>query len=156
MSKFERRQLHPRDARVVANWRLGDAEALLRTHDAERANGAIYLGGIAVECLLKASLLEKYTWLQNPPAGLSTVNAKLWDLCYRFHELDRILAELPEVMARLAAREQRRSSRLSQRLKSICARWTISVRYSPRQASWEEAWEFVESVKELKPWLSRM
>ena len=66
--KAAKRHLGPTQARTVANRRLGDAQALVDTGENTRANGAIYLGGIVIDCLLKARLMEKFPFLRNPEA----------------------------------------------------------------------------------------
>ena len=65
VSVFDKVKLKPTQARTVADLRYGDAQALHKTGQRERANGVIYLAGIAVECLLKAILLKKHRWLQS-------------------------------------------------------------------------------------------
>ncbi|MBN1344080.1 MAG: hypothetical protein JXQ73_15450 [Phycisphaerae bacterium] len=155
MSIFAKIRLRPTQLRTVADRRFDDADALRRTRKNARANGAMYLGGFAVECLLKAKLLEKFAWLQSTGSseGLSRDDRRLWSLCYRSHELDAILAKLPEVRDRVSRMEQRGSNRLSQALKSICASWTVYARYSPSSADMDEAEGFLEQIKELMPWL---
>jgi hypothetical protein len=85
--------------------------------------------------------------------GRSKDDQHLWSLCYRSHDLDEILAKLPEIIERLSRMEQRESSRLMQSLKSICGQWTIFARYSPYNADVEEARRFLDQIEELKPWL---
>jgi hypothetical protein len=116
----------------------------------------MYLGGLVIECLLKARLLRRFPWLQNAgsPEGRSRSDGRLWSLCYRSHDLDEILARLPEVTAKLSQLEQRESNRLTQSLKSICARWTIYARYSPHSADMDDARVFLDQIEELKPWLA--
>jgi hypothetical protein len=131
MTIFDRlRLVRPTQLRTVADRRFDDANALRQTGRNARANGAMYLGGFVIECLLKASLLEKFPWLKNatPPAGRSKPDQYLWSLCYRSHDLDEILAKLPEIRDRLSRLEQRGTPRLLQSLNSICAQWTIYAR----------------------------
>jgi hypothetical protein len=156
MSIFQKERLRPSQLRTVADRRFGDADALRRTGRNARANGAMYLGGFVIECLLKAKLLEKRGWLQaaRSSEGLSKNDVHLWSLCYRSHDLDAILAKLPEIDERLSRVEQRGSNRLIQSLKSICAGWTVYARYSPRSADIDDAESFLEQIKELMPWLS--
>lgn len=155
MTIFRKVRLRPSQLRSVADRRFDDAEALRQTGRNTRANGAIYLGGFVIECLLKASLLERFKWLQSAgsPEGRSAEDRRLWSLCYRSHELDEILSRLPEVTHRLSRLEQRNGNRLLQSLKSICAQWTIFARYSPFYADIDDAREFLDRIKELKPWL---
>jgi hypothetical protein len=152
---FDRIRLRPEQARTVAEQRFGDAEALRRTGRNARANGAMYLGGFVVECLLKAQLLERFPWLQSTgsPDSLGRTQQRLWSLCYRSHDLDEILGRLPEVTRRLAALEQRGHSRLLQGLKSVCGQWTVFARYSPRSATMAEASAFLDRIQEPRQWL---
>ena len=155
-SIFDKMTLRPGQMRTVADRRFDDAEALRKTKKNARANGAMYLGGFVVEILLKAKLAEKFRWLQSTgsPEGLSRRDKRLWRLCYRWHALDEILAELPETTNRLSAAEQRGRKRLTENLKNVCARWTIFARYSPQTANITEAGDFLKMIKELKPWLT--
>src|ERR1051325_4274025 len=131
MRIFTRTLLRPTQLRAVAERRFDDAQALRATGQNARANGAIYMGGFAVECLLKAMLVEKFSWLQNAsfPATRSEEERRIWWLCHRSHDLEAILSYLPEVGQKLSRGEQRGAPRLSQSLKSLCS-WTIFARYS--------------------------
>ena len=152
---FERARLRPTQLRTVAQPRFGDASCLRNSRDNERANGGMYLGGFVIECLLKAKLLEASPCLQSaghPDAGPRSERHR-WSLCYRSHDLDVILAELPDLQDRLALLEQRGQARVLQSLRSICAQWTIFARYSPRMAMMSEAGDFLDRVEELKEWL---
>jgi hypothetical protein len=156
MDIFKKIRMRPTQLRTVAERRFDDADALRQTGRNARANGAIYLGGFVIECLLKAKLLERFAWLQSAasPDGRSKKEQHLWSLCYRSHDLDEILARLPEIEVRLSSREQRGSTRLAQSLKKICAQWTIYARYSPYNADIDDARTFLDQIEELKPWLS--
>ena len=155
LSIFQRMKLTPTQLRTVAERRLGDAEYLCKSSQNARANGAMYLGGLAVECFLKAKLLEKFPWLKSPTnlEKRSRDERLLWSLCYQRHLLDELLARLPEVTQRISAAEQRGRRSLSQGLTNICATWTIFVRYSPMTATIDQAKSFLNQVKEIKPWL---
>ncbi|HWL94219.1 MAG TPA: hypothetical protein VNT79_11865 [Phycisphaerae bacterium] len=115
----------------------------------------MYLGGFVIECLLKARLLDRFKWLQSAgsPEGRSKGDQHLWSLCYRSHNLDEMLEKLPEITIKLSTQEQRESNRLVQSLKSICAQWTIYARYSPYNADSDDARNFLNQIRELKPWL---
>jgi hypothetical protein len=132
----------------VAEQRMSDAECLCKN---ERANGAMYLAGFVVECCLKAQLLRTHGWLRNASSaeGRGPQDKRLWSLLYS-HKLDEILAHLPAVRDRLRARDQAGTPGLFQRLKEVCATWTIFARYSPHSARMDEARRFVENVRELK------
>jgi len=155
MGIFQRVRLRPTQLRTVADRRYDDAATLCKTGKNARANGAMYLGGFVMECLLKAQLLAEYPWLETAgsPEGRSRNDRHLWSLCYRSHDLDEILAKLPKILERLSRVEQGGSNRLVQSLKGICSRWTIYARYSPHTADIHEARVFLEQVRELKQWL---
>ena len=150
-SIFKRMRLRPAQLRTVADRRFDDARYLCNSGLNARANGAIYLCGFVIECLLKAKLLEKFRWLQSTgaPERLQEREKRVWSLCYRSHDLAEILEHLPETARHLAMRQER----LADSLRSLCAQWTIFARYSPHTADITEASLFVSRVKELKPWL---
>lgn len=149
---FQRMQLNPASLRTVADRRYGDAIALRQTNDNARANGAMYLAGFVIECLLKAHALMEHSWLKNavyPVAGTDE-QKQLWSLCYRSHDLDEISGHLPKLRARLAAHSQIDGSGPLLLLQQVAASWTIFARYSTRTATMKEASEFINVVKELK------
>ena len=154
-SIFDRVSLRPSQLRSVADRRYADAIALRDTGENERANGAMYLGGFVLELLLKAAMLEEYPWLANAafPSRRGQADQHLWSLCYRSHDLHEILEKLPKVQSRVSAvgRGQRRL--LLNDLKMICGQWTVFVRYSPQSAIMTDAKEFLERIRELKPWV---
>jgi hypothetical protein len=150
---FDRVRLNPRQLRTVAERRLADAEALRKTGDNERANGAMYLGGFVIECLLKARLLEEHPWLQRPLGpNASSQEQRLWSLCFRPHDLIEILEHLPGLRQELAARDKAegRQASLPDLLSAICSQWTIQARYSPRSETMANAERFLMRVKERK------
>lgn len=58
---FERQiKLKPSALVTVAERRFDDAEALCRTGENARANGAAYLAGFVIEILLKARLVKEF------------------------------------------------------------------------------------------------
>lgn len=147
---FQKVHLHPKQLRTVADRRMDDATALRDTRRNARANGAMYLGGFVVECRLKARLLEKHPWLQSSPPRKPSAEQQLLRRLLYSHELDAILARLPEIperMARLGAPHLRGT------LLSICAEWSIYARYSPQSTTIEAASQFLNQIKELRPWL---
>ncbi len=154
-SIFEKVKLRPSQLRTVAERRLADARYLRDSRRNERANGAMYLSGFVVECLLKAALLESNPWLQNAsrPVGRTESDQDLWSLCYRSHDLSEILARIPHLFTRMQRLEAGTRSRLMSDLRATCDQWTIFARYSPHSATMKEAGEFLARVEELKPWL---
>jgi len=149
---FRKIRLKPSQMRTVASRRFDDAQFLCDSKQNARANAAMYLGGFVLECLLKATLMEKFRWLQSAgsPEGRSKEDHKLWSLCYRSHDLDEILKQVPEVFDRIEQFEQKGHMRLAQSLKKLCANWTIYARYSTQSTDCTEAIHFVEQIKELR------
>ena len=139
----------------MSDRRLADAEYLRASHLNQHANGAIYLGGIALECLLKAKLLEHHPWLQSHRGDLSgktREEQRIFSLCYQKHDLTTLLEHLPSVRKRLSAVQSRRGNML-RIMSQLCAEWTIHVRYSPKTTTIAKAGSFLDSVKELSRWL---
>ena len=156
MDIFGKLRLRPSQLRTVSDRRFDDALCLLKTGENARANGAMYLGGFVVECLLKAELLETYPWLQayRPPRTMSGAEQRLWDLCYRRHDLDAILERLPSVKARIENAERCGYPRILSSFKRVCGQWTVHARYSPYCANVEDARAFLIYVKEVRQWLT--
>jgi hypothetical protein len=117
----------------------------------------MYMAGFVIECLLKARLLEKYRWLQSAgnTGALPKADRKLYDLCYRMHDLAAILDSLPDVKQRLERIDSNRwqTPRLHVMLLSIVGQWTIFARYSTQTTTMGEADEFIRKIKEIKEWL---
>jgi hypothetical protein len=153
-SIFDKQRLTPGQLRAVAELRLDDALALLATGINARANGAIYLAGFVIECLLKAQLLERHPNLQGrvDPAALSAADAEVFALLYR-HDLDEMLVFLRQVREKLLALPAGKNGPVWPRFRSLCAQWTVYVRYSPKLASIADARNYVSTVQEVKQWL---
>jgi len=154
---FARIRLTASQARTVAQRRLDDAECLRKSGDNARANGVFYLAGLAVECLLKAELIEKH-----PEIGGLTIQRTssdeeqhLRNLVFRSHALDEILDRLPDLVSLLAKDDGRDGTRRLTELREICGSWSIFARYSPRMETMAHAADFLDAVKEFKRWLSR-
>ncbi len=94
---------------------------------------------------------RQHNWLQNPPGNLSRRTRReqaLHSLCYQKHDLAGILERL-----RHGALQRVASAGLLEVLKEVCGTWTIYARYSPRQATMQEASSFLKRVRKLKKWL---
>jgi len=65
---FARVRVSPTQLRTVAERRFDDASYLRESGKNARANGAMYLAGFVLECLLKARLIEKYSCLRSAGA----------------------------------------------------------------------------------------
>lgn len=142
---------------AVAERRYGDAECLRQSGQNARANGVFYLGGLVIECLLKARLLDQYPSVgaARTPEGLSPSDRQVWQLIYRSHELDEMLEYLPDIERRLALADRIDGRGRTRRLKRICLEWSIFARYSPLSSKMAEASEFLDDVKELRTWLKQ-
>jgi hypothetical protein len=105
-----------------------------------------------IEILLKARLLEAAPEVRNVSAGgrLSGRQARRWALVWRFHDLEGLLAELPQVEESLRQLQVREGIRYRDDLKSICASWTVFARYSTQSATIAEAVAMKERVRRLK------
>ena len=154
---FAKRRLEPSQLREVAEIRLADAEYLAESGKQARANGAMYLPGFAVECLLKAILLDRHRNLRMPvdPATLSTSDREVYYLLYG-HDLAAMLIFLPDVRVRLEAIKTAGGRSAWPAFRELCARWTIYARYSPVRATLTDAAQFVGTVREVKQWLREL
>ena len=150
---FGKRRLTPGQLRSVAEHRFGDATCLFDSNQAARTNGAMYMGGFVIECLLKALLLERHSNLQSPvdPAKLSESDREIFRLLYVSHELEAMLGFLPEVEVKVIAAPQ--GDAIWERFQTVCEQWTVYARYSPKLARKEDAQEFLDTVREVKQWL---
>jgi hypothetical protein len=153
---FSKIRLRPSQLWTVADRRYEDAAYLQKSGQNRHANGAMYLGGFVVECLSKAELMDKHSWLQSAAhqsEGWTRERHRLWALCYRLHDLDELLANLPSIEQRLRAADQQTGARLSVQPREVCGQWTICARYSPQMTTMEEAVRFLGKIKEIKKWL---
>jgi len=154
---FSKSRLMPGQLRAVAERRFADAQCLLDSGNQERANGAIYMAGFVVECLLKALLLQRHPNLQvRPnPSKLSTPDQYVLKLLYR-HDLDEMVAMLPELRKKLSGKKTESGQDLWSTFTTICEEWTVYARYSPRNARLERASQYLDAVKEVKKWLQEL
>ena len=126
--------------------RFADARALLRE---ARWQGAMYIAGYAVECLLKTKLMHIY--------GCRTLGDLEDELQRRFilpthgtvftHQLEVLLRLAPGWNRLMQNREMRRlfSNKVN--------KWTPTWRYTSMQATREEATEFIDSVDTVMRWV---
>lgn len=150
MSIFKRVRLEPSQMREAARRRHADAWFLVRTGDNCRANAAMYLGGFVLECLLKARLVESYSWaLKN----VASPQPELWSLVYRSHDLGEMLSRLPAVERQMHRHDREYGTAVLNTLKQLCGQWTVFARYSPQAATIAQAKEFMRKVTEVKRWL---
>ena len=154
---FAKLRLTPGQLRAVAERRFADACCLRDSGQQERANGAIYMAGFAIECLLKALLLERHPNLRKrvDPGKLSSSDREVQSLLYS-HELDDMLGFLPEVEKKLAAVKTKSGQSAWKRFSDICEEWTVYARYSPAAAKLDDARRYLETVEEVKKWLKEL
>jgi hypothetical protein len=152
-SIFDRVRLTPQQMRTVADRRSDDAHYLRRSRQNKHANGVYYLGGFVLECRLKTAVLERYPWLQHPSGQQtwSRADRELYNLCYRQHDLEGLLAFLPGLLRQFW--EVDPSGGLYHNLLSLCGQWTIFARYSPQMTTMQQAAEFLDQIRELKRWV---
>jgi hypothetical protein len=152
MSIFDSQvELRPKAMATVAERRFDDAQALRDTDENARANGVAYLVGFVVEILLKARLVDKYASIAKKRQHLLAESEREpWSLIWRSHDLEAMLAEMPELEAALARKGQRSGTDYLGHLKKICATWTIQARYSAQSMMMSEAAQLLERVRSLK------
>lgn len=154
---FTKLRLTPGQLRAVAERRFADACCLRDSGQQERANGAIYMAGFVIECLLKSLLLERHPNLRRPvdPAKLSESDREVHFLLYS-HELDDMLGFLPELERKLSGVKTKSGQSAWKQFNAICEEWTVYARYSPANAKLEDARQYLETVEEVKKWLKEL
>ena len=110
----------------VADRRRGDASVLLQK---KRYDGALYLGGYVVECMLKAAICQ---WI-----GEERLPER-----YMTHDLNW-LREQAALMP---------PSRLHKQWEHV-TRWDVAVRYSSQPVSAESARQFINAMEVIRRWL---
>ena len=123
----------------------------------ERVNGAIYMAGFVIECLLKALLLERHPNLARPvdPAKLSASDREVFQLLYS-HDLDEMRDYLPEIEQKLTDVKTKRGQSVWNAFRDICEEWTVYARYSSKQAKREQGERYLETVDEVRKWLKEL
>jgi hypothetical protein len=156
-SIFTKRRLTPGQLRAIATLRLDDAKCLAESGQNTRMNGAMYMGGFVIECLLKALLLDRHPNLCVPvdPARLSIADREVHALLYS-HELDRMLGFLPEVRPKLEAATDAKGRSPWRAFRDVCEEWSVYARYSTVQAKVDDARRFLNTIDEVKEWLKQL
>lgn len=141
--------------RLAGRERLTDALALLNA-PGKRYTGSVYLAGLALDCLLKAKLLDTRPVLATAqPTRLVGDDALVYRLVFVSHNLPAMVDRvLPSVAPRLRAADPRGGDRLIRSLSVVAARWTVDIRYSTEPFTREEALDIVTRVEEVAPWLT--
>jgi hypothetical protein len=144
-----RRRLKADQYRAIAVDRLRDAVRLM---EAKRSNGAVYLAGYAVECCLKACIVETYGIIVRLRDLAAVKNDKarlIWQLAHSRHELDMMMGVLPALKQKLETIVD-----APRRFSLVTNHWSVHLRYDPRKIEIADAREFVDTVRELHPWLN--
>lgn len=118
--------------RVVARLRLEDASVLL---DQRRHQGAIYLAGYALECLLKYAITRRQ--------GDIYLSAK-----FETHDLDELLLAAGLLPALQSARS------IHAIYSEFAELWTVELRYRPKSITPKEASRLYEQVEEIYDWIN--
>lgn len=119
MDIFRRVHLDEKKYKTVGERRLDDAKYLLKSGENKYANGAVYLAGICVECLLKAQLFGKGA------LGADTDRESRQRLLFS-HDLEAIYSAIPD-----SIKNHVREQKVEQQLKRLFA-WSVEARYSPK------------------------
>jgi hypothetical protein len=154
---FSKLRRTPGQFRAVGEMRFADAKYLLDSRKQQHANGAIYMAGFVIECLLKALLLERHPNLQKPvdPAKLSRSDLEVFQLLYS-HDLDDMLGFLPELEKKLSGVKTESGLSVWRDLNTICEEWTVYIRYASFAAKLDRAREYLDTVEEVKKWLKQL
>jgi hypothetical protein len=138
-----------RAAANVAEQRFGDAESLIATGDDERANGAHYLLGFAIEILLKGRLLDHPAYQDRGDKRYHAVRSAVWG----HHDLKRMCDLLDQEQALfdiLSARGRRDGNDYVRLLQEIAGEWTVFARYAVARSNILSAREMRDRVAILK------
>jgi hypothetical protein len=128
--------------------RRRDAHALL---EKQRWRGAMYMAGYALECKLKAQLMERYNCfhLQELEEEIERRTGERPTLIsVRAHHLEYLLGFAPDCEARLQQNET------MQQCYVRCNTWSLAWRYLGDDGNQQEAASFLECVDSFYQWLS--
>jgi len=115
-------------------------------------NAAMYLAGFALECRLKALLLEKLTFSRAMRVAVPE-ETEYRRLIFQSHDLSAMHGQLPDLMTKLEKKDREHQTNTLSLLRQVCGEWTIFARYSPASATRAEAKLFIERVEDLKNWI---
>jgi hypothetical protein len=119
--------------RELVDIRLDDAWALLKTGVQKRRNGAVYLGGYAVECALKFRICFE--------RGEDVLDSNL-----HTHDLTA-LAEKIAAWNKLPA-----DGKEKKLLAYLKAEWTVELRYALRVRDARDVHNYLACVKDFSEW----
>lgn len=117
-----------------------------RLRDSRRWRGAMYLAGYAIECKLKARLMEMYnvSHLDGLEAELDRRFGRSVDL--RTHSIEYLL-EFTQARQRLDANE------CALQAFRQCNKWSVNWRYNPDDGSREKCDAFFEEIEVFKQFI---
>jgi HEPN domain-containing protein len=99
---------------------------------------AIYLGGYAVECALKALVLSYEPTSRHPTTMASFRGTKAHDFEWLRQELIKRKCDLPEPVRNMIVNMRS---------------WSVQLRYDPKAVEIEEADTFLRSAEEILVWV---
>lgn len=125
--------------------RLDDARALF---NAVRWRGAMYMGGYALECLLKTKLMQMYNCrnLRELEDELQRRGTLAMQATVFTHQLE-LLLRLTQSMGRL------QQNRVLWPQFNVVNRWLPAWRYTADLGSRQDAEDFLEAVEALISWI---
>lgn len=133
----------PSQIYAVAKRRYGDACSLRDTGHKERAPGAIYLAGLAVEIALKGRMLAAFPWLATARSSYDSLRGERRRICglyWKLHDLDGLAHATPGVISLI---RHQGGIELVEQFKRICSEWSIEIRYDTKPKTAAEAIQFV-------------
>jgi hypothetical protein len=145
--------------RKVASHRLRDAQELLQppTLDPNGGNrstrhlrGAMYLAGYAVECILKAYLIDMY----RPLSTLAQVDAKLRRLDAALPNLLSAEGHRIAVILRHTDLEVYQGDLQRLQFGQIASVWNVEMRYDPSSPARPRAVQHVSVAEDLYNWVN--
>jgi len=133
------------DQAKASHHRRDDARVLFGS---ARWRGSMYVGGYAVECLVKASLMGQFRCRtlaeldeELKDRGLIALNTTMYT--HQFESLFRVSGHLNRLRA-----DPKLWSAFT-----IVNRWNPAWRYDPNSASWEDAEDFFEALDLIIDWV---
>lgn len=117
-----------RQLRELSDQRTKDAKCLLENR---RFNGAKYMAGFVVECLLKAAICE------------GELSERRQQLLYS-HDLEGLLRESVDATNRINDNQRYQSAF------SLVAQWSVALRYQSKLVDRDDAQDFYEKVRLLR------
>jgi hypothetical protein len=109
-----------------------------------QATEVIYLGGYAVECILKALLLSRFRTRRHPSIEKMFVEEVR-------HNLDLLRKKLTELKKKPVVFPQK----MERTLRSVRSLWSPHLRYDAKLTLTEEASDFMNMVDDIVGWSQR-